>query len=598
MLVVAVCGTAAAAASGSTAAVAAPRAASPAVEVCGQGPAVSRPRSVILTCADDGELATGLHWSNWTAAKATATGLVTWRSCTVFCAYATSWDRARADVTLSGPAREHGKGVLFTRLTLHVTGRTPPGFLRELTFSEAPTPPAPAPSPSAGRPVPLHTLAPSGTLGYAQIEGFWILAGGATASQGGYTDAQIAAAITGTESSFLPGIIQPYVDYCGPGADRAGWGLWQITCGDSVPQYGTDFQILDPWNNAEAAVAKYDSAGGFTPWSTYTDGAYARYLQHTTADLDLTDPGEYAQIYSAPSKTPSSPGPAAGSTYGPPVPAGTPPSVAMTGTAAAYVFWRGTDGNLWEAQGPADGALSGPVDLGMGQLGSAPTAAVDANGDVYVYWEGTNQALWEAYWNGAKWAGPYDRGMGPLGSAPSVAVTAGGTAFVFWKGTGGNLWEAQGPAGGPLNGPYYRGMGPLGSAPTAGVDGNGATYVYWEGTNQALWEAYWNGAKWVGGYNRGMGPLGSAPTVTVTGTGTAYVFWRGTDGNLWEAQGPATGPLRGAYRRGLGPLASAPAAGVDANGSTYVYWKAANLALWEDYWNGSAWAGSYDRGMG
>lgn len=125
--------------------------------------------------------------------------------------------------------------------------------------------------PPAGtaRPVPLHTLAPSGTLGYAQIEGFWVLAGGSTARHGGYTGAQIAAAITGTESSFLPGIIQPYVDYCGPGAVRAGWGLWQITCGDSVPQYGSDFQILDPWNNAEAAVAKYDAAGGFTPWSTY-----------------------------------------------------------------------------------------------------------------------------------------------------------------------------------------------------------------------------------------------------------------------------------------------------------------------------------------
>ena len=50
------------------------------------------------------------------------------------------------------------------------------------------------------------------------------------------------------------------VAICGSGSDRAGWGLWQITCGNSVPQYGTDFQILDPWNNAEAAVAKLGEA--------------------------------------------------------------------------------------------------------------------------------------------------------------------------------------------------------------------------------------------------------------------------------------------------------------------------------------------------
>jgi hypothetical protein len=47
---------------------------------------------------------------------------------------------------------------------------------------------------------------------------------------------------------------------------------------------------------------------------------------------------------------------------------------------------------------------------------------VDSNGHTYVYWEGTNGDLWEAYWNGS-WRGPIDHGMGTLGSAPTVAVS-------------------------------------------------------------------------------------------------------------------------------------------------------------------------------
>jgi hypothetical protein len=556
---------------------------------------------MILTCADNGEVAKQLTWSSWTGTQATATGIVTWRACSAMCADSTHWDHTSADVTLTKPVREHGKGVMFTRLVLHVTGPTPRGFMRNLTFSEAPALAAPAPLPAskhAAHPATLPPAVPSGPLGYAQIEGFWVEAGGDTASQDGYTDPQIAAAITGAESSFDPGIIQSGVDYCDAGSDRAGWGLWQLTCGNSVPEYGTDFQILDPWNNAEAAVSKYQAAvladeDGFDPWSTYTSGAYEAFLQTTTPATGLTDPGEYVQINATPAGTPASPAADPGSTYGPPMP----------GSATAYVFWEGQNGDLWEAQGPAAGGLSGPSDRGMGTLNSAPTAGVDSSGDTYVYWEGNGPAfdLWEAYYNGSAWVGPFNRGMGPLGSAPSVTVTASGTAYVFWKGANGDLWEAQGAATGSLSGPYDHGMGTLNSAPTAGVDSSGHTYVYWEGNGPAddLWEAYYNGSAWVGPYNRGMGTLGSAPSVTVTGSGTAYVFWKGTNGDLYEAQGAATGSLSGPYDRGMGTLGSAPAAGVGDNGYTYTYWEGVSPTnLWEGFYNGSSFVGPDNRGMG
>ena len=301
----------------------------PAVEVCGQGPALTRPASMILTCADDGELASSLHWTSWSPTKATATGKVIWRTCRTLCAESRQHDNTSADYTLTDPVQVAGKGILFTRLELHVTGTTPKGFQRNLAFDEAPVTAAAAPNDSRrGGP----QAAPSGSLSYGEIEGYWVYAGGPDDTSNGYTGAQIAAAITGAESSFLPGIIQPGVDYCGAGSDRAGWGLWQITCGNSVPQFGTDFQILDPWNNAEEAVYKCeeDANAGyncFAPWSTWASGAYLNYLQTTGADMSIGDPGEYAQVNSTPSGTPSSPGPAPGSTYGPPMPNSHPSAV-------------------------------------------------------------------------------------------------------------------------------------------------------------------------------------------------------------------------------------------------------------------------------
>lgn len=273
----------------------------------------------------------------------------------------------------------------------------------------------------------------------------------------------------------------------------------------------------------------------------------------------------------------------------------TKPGVAIASDGWAYLFWKGADNNLYEALGNASGALTGPLYLGMGPLGSAPSVGIDSKENIYVYWEGADRNLWEAYWNGSEWLGPFNRGMGPLNSPPTVAITADGIADVFWKGTDNNLWEAQGNATGNLS-LQSRGMGPLGSAPSAGVDGRGATYVYWKGTDNNLWEAYWNGAAWVGPFGRGMGPLGSAPTVAITSNGIADVFWKGTEGSLWEAQGSASGTL-GLQWRGMGPLGSAPAAGVDGSGATYVYWQGTEKGIWEAYWGGTGWIGPVSRGM-
>lgn len=106
-------------------------------------------------------------------------------------------------------------------------------------------------------------------LGYSATMGYWIAAGGDPAV------APIAAAITYPESGNDPTVVQKGQPYA-----TTGWGLWQITPGNSEPQCGTDQSLLDPAANACAAVAKWKGAGkSFNPWTTYTGGEYRQYLQ-------------------------------------------------------------------------------------------------------------------------------------------------------------------------------------------------------------------------------------------------------------------------------------------------------------------------------
>lgn len=96
------------------------------------------------------------------------------------------------------------------------------------------------------------------------------------ARQAGFSPAQaiIATAITNPESGRQPGVVQSGQPY-----STTGWGLWQITPGNSVPSVGTDDALLDPLTNARAAYAKFQGAGNsFRPWTTYTDNAYQSYL--------------------------------------------------------------------------------------------------------------------------------------------------------------------------------------------------------------------------------------------------------------------------------------------------------------------------------
>jgi len=202
------------------------------------------------------------------------------------------------------------------------------------------------------------------------------------------------------------------------------------------------------------------------------------------------------------------------------------PSVAATTGGTAYVFWKGTNGNLWEAHGPADpadGGLSAVDFSATGTLGSGPAAGIDGSGHIAVYWEGLgNMHLWKAYWNGGSWSGPGEQIAATLGAGgPWVAVTPGGTAYVFWEGTDGNIWEAQGAAAGGLGAAGDHGLGQIGSAPTAGSNSSGDVYVFWQGAgNEHLWEGDWAGSAMAANSwteRAAITVAGGAPAVAISG---------------------------------------------------------------------------------
>lgn len=110
-------------------------------------------------------------------------------------------------------------------------------------------------------------------LSYSDLEGIWVQAGGNPSA------APIAAAVALAESGGNPS------SYNGTGADNS-YGLWQINMIGSLgparrQQFGlqNSSQLFDPLTNAKAAVAISNNGANWGPWTTFTSGAYKKYLQ-------------------------------------------------------------------------------------------------------------------------------------------------------------------------------------------------------------------------------------------------------------------------------------------------------------------------------
>jgi len=457
-------------------------AASPAVENCGTGAALTQPGSLILTCADHGMVAGQLKWQSWTATQATATATVTWAES------ATQQDSTTADITLSEPVTQPDGTALFTQLTLQVTGSTPSGFMRTATFNEAPVP-APTTSP-AGAPAPSSKATPaaaSGSLNTAAIGGYWVLAGGPS------SEAETAEEITGAEAAFDPGIIQAGMPY-----STTGWGLWQITPGNSEPTYGEDYQLLDPWNNAEAAFAKYQGDGdSFDPWTTYVDGKYKDFQSDAKApNTNLTDPGQYVPINSGPSGTHNSSAP--GSKFGPPL-STTPPF------AFRAVFQD--DQNALAGYSSTKSHFTTGLNM---VAGTSPAVARLSGGTFQAALEGDGNVLTLLHLGGST----INTGLGmEAGTSPAIAALPGGGWIAAFEDNDKQLYLYK-STGSTINTKIA--MAP-GTGPAIAAQPDGSYRVVFQNSGNVLAGYNSSGSTFTTGY--GMDP-NSSPSVAAEPDGT------------------------------------------------------------------------------
>ena len=114
----------------------------------------------------------------------------------------------------------------------------------------------------------------------------------AAALLGGWNDSQavVAASITQPESSRDDTNIQPGQPYA-----TTGWGLWQITPGNSEPQFGINNAMLNPLNNAKAGHAKYVSQG-WSAWTTWVNGLNVPFLGDAGAAVNAVRGMSTAQL--------------------------------------------------------------------------------------------------------------------------------------------------------------------------------------------------------------------------------------------------------------------------------------------------------------
>ncbi len=77
-----------------------------------------------------------------------------------------------------------------------------------------------------------------------------------------------AMAVMRAESGCNPTATSPTCDH----------GLMQINCVHAAAVGGDLTLLNDPATNVRVAFAVYSGAGGWSPWTTFTSGAYLRYL--------------------------------------------------------------------------------------------------------------------------------------------------------------------------------------------------------------------------------------------------------------------------------------------------------------------------------
>ncbi len=273
--------------------------------------------------------------------------------------------------------------------------------------------------------------------------------------------------------------------------------------------------------------------------------------------------------------------------------AGDPVAVALS-SGEQDVYFRGADGHLWRwSLNPSTAAWA------LSQVGGVivgePTVAPAYPYSVFFrQGEGCQRCLYQAYLSGGTWQ---TRALGgDMEGKPIAVATPAGVEEVFWSHTGSGVLEEWSSANPMSASPewHYSEVGGTATAerPAAVAYSSGNVGVFFQAKEGCILcddEMLWNGSGWATKW--GVGQLAGGPVAATESESEQRVFWRGSDGAIWDNHGPIAEPW-GVERIGEAEASGNPGEVYRPSASvpTSIYFIAQgggldDLYLWSGSWN-------------
>jgi hypothetical protein len=330
--------------------------------------------------------------------------------------------------------------------------------------------------------------------------------------------------------------------------------------------------LTSPWNVARIGGQAAGTPGMATNWSSSIPVSLY-YFDKQAGLTDLYWEGSswhFKTICTAPC-SPSAPATAEG----------TPSAVTMP-DGSEYVYFRGPENTLWQADG------FGGVKLLSPNVAGSPVAVGLSSGERDVYFRATNGSIWRMYFNPAtqKWSSSESIGGVTVGEP---TVSAAYPYSVFYRQAEGCqhcIYQSYYSAGW-----HTRALG--GDAegiPMAVTTAGGVERVFWTHTgDDVIWEWY------------AANPLGSWTPVALGGTATderpapvSYssgheaIFFQAREGCILCDDELFLNGSGVSTKWGVGQLAGGPVAASESEGEQRVFWRGSDHAIWFNYGDAAA----------
>ena len=239
-------------------------------------------------------------------------------------------------------------------------------------------------------------------------------------------------------------------------------------------------------------------------------------------------------------------------------PGSSPAMMGDPSAGAAWIYYRATDGYLWELyRNPSTGQWANTKVPATQAAAAGATPAIGRNattGAQYVYYRGSDGGIWELYRNPStgQWANsklPYAL-VAPGSSPVLMGDPSAGAAWIYYRATDGYIYELY---RNPTTGVWANSKVPATQAAAPGTTpaiGRNATtnaqWAYYDGADGGVWELYrnpstgqWSNTKVP---NAQAGPWSSPNMIGDPSAGAAWIYYRGSDNYVWELwRNPSTG---------------------------------------------------------